>query len=138
MQSDSEESSFYSSSQCGSSGNEADSEGEDYMNKTDLDEMIEQLDNFQPYMYEPEKAISDTSSSDEEMPTSGSDSEGLLVNRIGNVEWCDCQNCKEERREIDCLCCQEVAALNLKFDNSSIACILDSPEFSTLCLNEYV
>lgn len=138
MQSDSEESSFYSSSECGSSGNEADSEGEDYMTRKYVDRMIEQLNNFQPYMYEPERVVSNTSSSNEDSSTSGSDSEDIVANRIGNTEWCDCQNCKKETREIDCLCCQEVAALNLKFDNSSIACILDSQEFSTLCLNEYV
>ena len=51
---------------------------------------------------------------------------------------CECQNCKEERREIDCLCCQEVASLNSKFEKSNIVCMIDSPEFSTLCLNEYV
>lgn len=39
-------------------------------------------------------------------------------------------------REIDCLCCQEVAALNSKFDTDNINyCILESREFETLCLN---
>ena len=136
MQSESEESSFYSSGECGSSGNEADSEGEEFMNQKDVDEMIEQINNFQPYMYEPERVVSNTSSSDEESSNSETDTEDSVATRIGNVKWCECQNCKEETREIDCLCCLEVAALNSKFDNIDIACIIDSSEFSTLCLNE--
>ena len=125
-------SSIFSSSEYGSSGNEADSESEGYMNK-----IIVQLNNFQPYMYGPEREVSSTSSSDED--SSNSDIKDFTkFTRIGKVKWCECQNCKEERREIDCLCCQEVASLNSKFEKSNIVCIIDSPEFSTLCLNEYV
>ena len=28
--------------------------------------------------------------------------------RIENPEWCKCRLCKNEAREIDCLCCREV------------------------------
>ena len=70
MQSESEESSFYSSSEFVSSGNETYSEGEEYMNQKDVDEMIEQINNFQPYMYEPESVASNTSSSNEDSSTS--------------------------------------------------------------------
>ena len=104
-----------------------------------MDEIIAQLNNFQPYMYEPGREVSSTSSSDEDSSNSDSDIKDFTkFTRIGNVKWCECQNCKEERREIDCLCCQEVASLNSKFEKSNIVCIIDSPEFSTLCLNEYV
>ena len=27
---------------------------------------------------------------------------------IGNIDWCKCGHCKNEAREIDCLCCREV------------------------------
>ena len=71
------------------------------MNHKDVDEMIEQ-----PYMYETKKVVSNTSSSGEDSSTSGSD---FVDNPIGDTEWCDCQNCKKEKRKIDCLCCLEVA-----------------------------
>ena len=31
--------------------------------------------------------------------------------RIGNLDWCKCGHCKNETREIDCLCCREVHAM---------------------------
>ena len=55
--------------------NEADSEWEDYMTRKYMDRIIEQLNNFQPYMYEPERIISNTSSSNE-------DSSGLLFGKF--------------------------------------------------------
>ena len=35
----------------------------------------------------------------------------LLHIRIGNLDWCKCRHCKNEAREIDCLCCREVNAM---------------------------
>ena len=35
----------------------------------------------------------------------------LLHIRIGNLDWCKCGHCKNEAREIDCLCCREVNAM---------------------------
>ena len=32
----------------------------------------------------------------------------LLDIRIGNLKWCKCGHCKNEAREIDCLCCREI------------------------------
>ena len=63
MSSDSE-SSIYTSSECGSSGNEANSEGEEVISRKEMDEMIEKLKRFNPCMFEPEKEVSSTSSSD--------------------------------------------------------------------------
>ena len=31
--------------------------------------------------------------------------------RIGNLNWCKCGHCKNEVREIDCLCCREVEVM---------------------------
>ena len=31
--------------------------------------------------------------------------------RIGNLNWCKCRHCKNEAREIDCLCCREAHAM---------------------------
>ena len=35
----------------------------------------------------------------------------LLFIRIGNLVWCKYGHCKNEAREIDCLCCREVDAI---------------------------
>ena len=35
----------------------------------------------------------------------------LLHIRIGNLARCKCEHCKNEAREIDCLCCREVDAM---------------------------
>ena len=138
MSSDSE-SSIYTSSECGSSGNEANSEGEEVKSRKEMDEMIEKLKRFNPYMFEPEKEVSSTSSSDESTSSNSStNSVDTFISRVGILDWCKCQKCVEEKTEIDCLCCQEVAALNSKFNNCDTDCITESPEFTTLCLNELI
>ena len=35
----------------------------------------------------------------------------LLQIRIRNLDWCKWGHCKNEAREIDCLCCREVNAM---------------------------
>ena len=35
----------------------------------------------------------------------------LLHIRIGHLDWCKCGHCKNEAREIDCLCCRKVDAM---------------------------
>ena len=32
----------------------------------------------------------------------------LLHIKIGNLDWCKCRHCKNEAREIDCVCCREM------------------------------
>ena len=34
-----------------------------------------------------------------------------ILDRIGNLDWNKCGHCKNESREIDCLCCREVNAM---------------------------
>ena len=133
-------SSIDSNSDCGSSGNEGDSEGEEILMQNDMGKVVDKLKDFHPYMYEPKKLVSSTSPSDSESSISEGSSFHIdsSVNRIGKTDWCKCKRCKKETREIDCLCCQEVAALNLKFDFCEMECITDSDEFATLCLNKAV
>lgn len=124
-----------SSSYNGSSGNEADSEGEYYSGE--VKEITNMLKGFNPYMFEPEKDVSSTSSG----LTSESDeaeTENEQEGRVANLDWCTCGFCKRESREIDCICCQEVSALNCVFDKDNICCVLGCNEFKTLCLNEVV
>ena len=97
---------------------------------------------FNPYLYEPEKDVSDTDSSNESEIDKSSSEEDYSVEkpRVGNNDWCKCGgNCKIEKRNIDCLCCQEVHALNSKFDaKNDIGCITESKDFETLCTNKTV
>ena len=136
MSSDSK-SSIYTSSECGISENKADSEGEEVISQKEMDEMIEKLKRFNPYMFEPEKEVSSTSSSDESTSSNSStNSVETFISRLGILDWCKYQKCAEEKREIDCLCCQDVAALNSKFNNCDTDCTTESPEFTTPFLNE--
>ena len=56
----------------------------------------------------------------------------------GNLEWCKHLKRSIEEREIDCLCCQEVVAINSKFDQEYIDCVTKSIDFETLCINKLV
>lgn len=67
---------------------------------------------LQPYQYEPERISNietedDTESSEEEMHNQPAEEQP----RVGNTVWCKCESCHSEDRELDCLCCQEVAAI---------------------------
>ena len=127
----------------GSSGNEADSEGEEVCEK-DVKEIIDMMKYFTPYMFGPEKDdVSDISSSSSEVEDKDENDSESKTNlekssRVGNLEWCKCGECNIEKREIDCLCCQEVDALNSKFDRENMSCVIKSIEFETLCINKLV
>ena len=129
-----------------SSGNETDSESENF--ERDMRQIVNVMRTFNPYMYEPEREVSDTSneSSSEESMEERTSSEEIGVTaapdiglRVGNLDWCKCKNCRVETREIDCLCCNEVDALNSKFDaEQPLDCITRSEEFKMLCTNKTV
>ena len=55
---------------------------------------------------------------------------------VGNTTWCKCFKCNVEKREIDCLCCLEVTALNEKFDKFSVKCVTEAEGFQILCVNK--
>ena len=59
------------------------------------------------------------------------------INRSGHKDWFICDCCKKEIREIDCLCCQEVAAISeVNFAGNQF--ITMSKQFQTLCLEKIV
>ena len=127
----------------GTSGNEADSEGEEVCEK-DLKEITDMMKCFTPYMFESEKddvsSISSSSSEIEDEDENDSESKTNLEqsSRVGNLEWCKCEECNIEKREIDCLCCQEADALNSKYDRENMSCVIKSIEFERLCINKHV
>ena len=105
-----------------------------------LEELVDQFKCLKPYQFEPEKeVVSETDESGEDSEESDGESQNLATNeRVGNTAWCECSQCKVENREIDCLCCQEVAALNERFDKLAVNCITEDEELRTLCLNKAV
>ena len=85
---------FSCNSNGGSSGNEADSEGEEAYAKEENKTMMR---TFNPYLYEPEQDVSDTDSSNESEIDKSSSEEDYSVEkpRVGNNDWCKCGgNCK--------------------------------------------
>ena len=86
---------------------------------TDLDikKLNDLIGNLHPYYYEPEKDASETSGSDNDANQDESGEEENVspnnaVIRAVHKDWCICRCCKREIRKIDCLCCQEVAAIS--------------------------
>ena len=105
----------------------------------DLREITELTNCFNPHMFEPEKKddVSSTGSSSKS-ESEESESERQNETRVANLDWCTCGNCKNEKREIDCLCCQKVDAINGIFHNKQVKCAVMCEEFKTLCLNKVV
>ena len=128
--------SFSLSDEGGSRGSEADSEREEIFD--DMKEMLSTMKTFNPYMYGSEKDVSTCSDESDVSDFDKSESEKCSENnvRVGHLDWCKCRNCFVAKREIDCLCCFEVHALNSKFDTENISCIIQSKEFEMLCMSE--
>ena len=126
----------------GSSGNEADSKGE--VCEKDIKEITDMMKYFTPYMFEPEK--DDVSSISVKMKDENDEDENDLESktnlekssRVANLEWCKCGECNIEKREIDCLCCQDVEGLYSKLDRENMSCVIKSIEFETLCIKKLV
>ena len=131
--------SFSLSDEGGSSDNEADPEGKDIFDK-DMKEMLNMMKTFNPYMFEPDRDVSTCSDESVVLDFDKNESEECLEDkvRVGNLDWCKCENCLVGKREIDCLCCFEVHALNSTFDTENISCIIQSKEFEMLCTSEIV
>ena len=67
---------------------------------------------LQPFQFEPEqKKTCGNENHEKKTKHTHASSVDLLHNRIGNLDWCKCGHCKNEAREIDCLCYREVDAL---------------------------
>ena len=88
----------------GSSGNKADSEGEEIFDK-ETKEMLSLMKIFNCYMYEPKTDISTCPDEPDVSDINKNASEECLEDnvRVGNLDWCKCGNCLVEKREIECL-----------------------------------
>ena len=103
--------------------------------------MADKFNCLKPYQFEPEKELVKDTDEIEEECSEGSDGESqsqTVKERTGYTTWCECCKCKSKKREICCLCCQEVAALDEKFDKLAVKGITEAEEFRTLCINKPV
>ena len=67
----------------------------------------------------------DSDDSDESEESNSTTSDDSFPERVGNRDWCICQKCNLESRNIDCLCCQEEAAISQdKFEGKG--CIIEA------------
>ena len=100
------ETEYLSDSSCSSYGSELEEE---------LDESFSTL-SLEPYRFEPTKVSSSATNSVEET-NEGKEkdhfkcSKPASENHCGTLSWCTCTHCHVKVREIDCLCCKEVEAL---------------------------
>ena len=56
----------------------------------------------------------------EEESESGDANQRDVRGRISNTEWCSCEEWKAMATEEECFCCQELAELNQKFNESGL------------------
>ena len=100
-------------------------------------DLSEMMGNLAPYNYEPEQDISSYSSSEDNSSNSDINENKNNLGRVGNKEWCKCDECKREIRDIDSLCCTEVAAIaEEKFEGKK--CVTLTKEFDLLCVNKTI
>ncbi|XP_020625490.1 uncharacterized protein LOC110062885 [Orbicella faveolata] len=89
-----------------------------------------------PFQFEPTYPPGEEPVDSEE---EGDEGDGELANfdvRVGNIEWCICGgNCVPMSTADECFCCQELEALNQKFDESGVECITDHAKFRIVCLD---
>ena len=103
--------------------------------------MADKFNCLKPSQFEPEKELVKDTDEIEEECSEGSDGDSqsqTVKERTGNTTWCECCKCKAKKREIYCLCCQEVAALDETFDKLAVKGITEAEEFRTLCINKAV
>ena len=129
--------SFLLSDEGGNSGNEEDSEVEEIFDKN-MKEILSTMKTFNPYMHEPETNVSTCSDESDVSDIDKNESEECSEDKVRAGDWCKCENCLAGNREIDCLCCFEVHALNSKLDTENISCIIQSKEFEMLRMSEIV
>ena len=89
-------------------------------------------------MFESEKKDVSSTDASSESESKEIESERQNGTRVTSLDWCTCGNFKNQKRETDCLCYQEVDALNGIFHSKQVKCAVICEEFKTLCLNKAV
>ena len=79
------------------------------------------MSGVQPFQFEPSYPPCQEPI-DQEESESGDTNQRDATGRIGSTEWCSCEKCEAMATEEECFCCQELAELNQKFDESGLFC----------------
>ena len=75
----------------------------------EYESMVESFGSLQPYLFEPEKPNLSAQDSSKQLQVTGT---VYIKKDTSSLDWCSCKNCHLENREIDCLCCQDVASID--------------------------
>ena len=94
------------------------------------------MSGVQPFQFEPTYPPGEEPVDSEEETGDEGDSGANFDNRVGNTKWFICGgNCVPMSTADECFCCQELEALNQKFDESGVECITDHAKFRIVCLD---
>ncbi|XP_073241599.1 P2X purinoceptor 7-like [Porites lutea] len=93
------------------------------------------MSGVQPFQFEPTYPPGQEPIDLEEESESGDTNQRDARGRIGSTEWCSCEECVAMATEEECFCCQELAELNQKLDESGVGCITEHAKFRIICLD---
>ena len=72
---------------------------------------------LQPYDLGEVQEIRVPAEVDEKFPRNDNEMKEISESRAGNKDWCLCEACQVEERNLDCLCChKEASIMDKKFD----------------------
>ena len=78
------------------------------------DSSRERFSNISLYQFKPEKE-ENAEDNVESAPVNNDPNQEINIHELYRVRrnnWCLCNECRKEEREIDCLCCRDVAAIS--------------------------
>ncbi|XP_062600011.1 uncharacterized protein LOC134261605 [Saccostrea cucullata] len=84
-----------------------------------------------PYQFEPE------ADSDEEL-VDEDDIQPSEDERLGNTDWCTCEQCVAMPNAEECVCCQEIPEIRCVTEEDHRHCITQHNGFSPVCLHPSV
>ncbi|KAM7438178.1 hypothetical protein ABFA07_012301 [Porites harrisoni] len=93
------------------------------------------MSGVQPFQFEPTYPPGQEPIDLEEESESGDANQRDVRGRISSTEWCSCEECEAMATEEECFCCQELAELNQKFNESGVGCITEHAKFGIVCLD---
>ena len=100
-------------------------------------------DDLQPFRFEPRGSAEAPEAAARQPSQTRSTLTGIpaedLHIRLGHTNWCRYGRCLPIKKEIECVCCQEVAASDAKrSEQESLACVTYHSEFEVVCLRKSV
>ena len=93
-------------------------ESDEFPSENELsDSLRERFSNILPYQFELEKEenAEDTLDNVGSVPVNNGPNQETNTHELDRVtrnNWCLCNECRKEEREIDCLCCRDVTAIS--------------------------